>query len=219
MPKDADLGPCDIFVNLPHAVDQFKERGGFPGNYDSRVAETDLKRLIAVALRDGQERLVNVRNQDKQDGRDSFVLRIQIPHRQVVFPIVEVGKPGGKYAYMVYTVLSQSMYQSWSREQKLGTLGDKLPQLQQLKEEVRDQEVQKKMAEKEEEERKKQDGAYLLIWPDENHVYKRKYVLPGELEKEVLHLLMKGVPLSAFEVYQRVPLKLSTINLTVGEEK
>lgn len=207
----------DIFVNWPHAVDQFIERGGFPARFDKDSAMRVLKELVTEAFRDGQEKLTNVRNQDKQDGLDKFVFRIQIPHRQVVYPVLEKGKPGGKYLYMIHTVLDQEMYQSWSRERKLGTLGDKLPQLAQIKEQVRTQEVKKKVAERKEQTKKKESGGLLLDWPAGDHSRNRKFVTPDELEKEVLQLLMDGVSIKEIEVYKRIPLKLSTINISTEE--
>jgi len=222
MPKDRAVAACDIFINWPHAVDQFIERGGFPQNFDREAREAAkavLRDLVVEAFNNGQERLTNVRNLDKQDGKDKFIFRIQVPHRQVVFPVIEIGKAGGRYAYMIHTVLDQQMYQSWSREQKLGTLADKLPELQGLKEQVRQQEVQRKMAEKQEEEEKRRGGAYLLEWLDVNQVRQRKYLWEDELGPWVMALLTEGISLNTIEAYQRVPLKLSMIDISIGDEK
>lgn len=199
----------DLWINRPHATDEFKERAGFPPSFSDDDAHDVLKQLIVEAFERDQERLINVRNTDKSKKQKSFCFRLHPPGRQVVYACVSYGHPDGRYAYMVHTVLSQGMYQSWSREGKLGTLADKAGEsLISIRDQLRKQTAEMKEAEKMAGDEDKYK--YHLFYGEEAPMS----LSEDQVDKVVTDLLIKGVPLSKIQLYRKVPLN---IKITTGD--
>jgi hypothetical protein len=202
----------ELWINKPHATNEFKERAGFPPSFSDDEAHDVLKQLIVEAFERDQEKLENVRNTDKEDKRPSFCFRIHPHGRQVVYASVSYGHPEGRYTYMVHTVLSQDMYQSWSREGKLGTLADKAGEsLTGIRDQLRKQTAETKEATKMAEKTAEPLDYYLY------HTDTKMFVAlaADQVDAYVTDLFHQGATLKMIQLYKRVPIN---IKINIGGE-
>lgn len=197
---------AEVFIKRPHAVEEFKSRAGFPPSFDEDQAHDVMKDLVMSAFNENQERLTNVRNSDKMQNK-GFCFRLHPEGRQVVYACITYGHSEGRYTYMIHTVLSQDMYQSWSREGKLGTMADKAGESLIA---VRDQ-IRKQTAETKEAEKMADEHEYFLHQSDKKDPIALK---ESEIDKVVVSLLKKGVKLTDITLYKKVPLN---IKINIGE--
>lgn len=108
-----------FFVKRPHAVDQFRKRAGYGEEIDNIRLEAILRQAMEKQAEDGTNFLSG-----RKDGE--FVLRVAIPKQKPVYAVLAPAAKGKAYDYYVSTVITEEMYQSWGREGRLGSVGDRL---------------------------------------------------------------------------------------------
>lgn len=194
-----------VFIKMPHAAGQYKERAGLPPSYNLEKAQEDLKRLLCEVLRSGDTLHPNTKNHGDPD--KEFVVRVHSDGLQPVWVLVEEGATDGKYKYMVHTVFDKTMFDQWNRGQKLGSISD-VPGAEALKAVPT---VPKPESPKDP---IHPDTSKLLIrWLDgqESH---EKWANEIAVNGEVLMLIQEGVPLDAISVF-RVELKKVKLGLSI----
>jgi len=112
------------FIKRPHAIDQFRKRAAFPDDMDSVVLEGELRKHLDDAAQDPSRFLKGLRD-------NQFAVRVAVQGRNVVYAIVQTFS-GDDYDYSVPTVLTQAMYQSWSKDGKLSDIGELPPEKREL---------------------------------------------------------------------------------------
>jgi len=193
----------DIFINargdtMPHAVEQFLLRAEYPPGFSMIEAERILRKLIAREINSGR-RLEN-RDRGWGQGDEEFLVRVHDEGRAPVFVVVQTGVPDGKYKYLVHTVLSKDMYDSWNREGKLGSIGDAVdPKI-----------IEEAHAKVENRPPPAEDEMRIVLWDFEGTVqFKevRKYAVPGE----ILSLLGQGTPWGDIRVFREEKFDLRVV--------
>lgn len=112
------------FIKRPHAIDQFRKRGAFPDDTDSVILEGELRKHLDEAARDQSRFLKGLRD-------NQFAVRIAVQGRNVVYAIVQTFT-GDDYDFSVPTVLTQAMYQAWSKDGKLSDISELPPEKREL---------------------------------------------------------------------------------------
>ena len=111
------------FIRRPHALDRLREYAGFPGDADSVAMETELRRALDEAAENQKKNFL------EGCKHDQFAVRVAIPGRNVVYAILKKPNNAEKnYDFVVPTVLTVEMFQSWTKAGKLGTLEELPPQ-------------------------------------------------------------------------------------------
>lgn len=108
------------FIRRPHALDQLRERAGYPEDADSVTMEAELRQELDKAAENPKKNFL----EGCKDGQ--FAVRVAIPGRNVVYAILKRPSNGESksYDYVVPTVLDTQMYAAWNKDGKLGVLGD-----------------------------------------------------------------------------------------------
>lgn len=198
-----------VFIKMPHAAGQYKERAGLPPSYNLDRAMEDLKRLLCEALRSGDTIYPNTKNHG--DREKEFVVRVAPEGFQPVWVLVEEGATDGKYKYMVHTVFDKSMFDRWNQGQKLGSISD-IPGAEALKA------VPTVPKPEPPQEPVHPDTSKLLIrWLNGQEEPNEKWVNEIAVNGEVLMLIQEGVPLDAISVF-RVELKRVKVGLSIKLE-
>lgn len=108
------------YIKRPHAIDQFRKRAAFPDDTDTIILEGELRKHLDVVAQNPNNFLKGLQN-------NQFALRIAVPNRNVIYAIVQTFT-GGDYDFSVPTVLTQAMYQSWSKDGKLSDVSELPPE-------------------------------------------------------------------------------------------
>jgi hypothetical protein len=199
-----------LFIKMPHAAGQYKERAGLPPSYALDRAQEDLRRLICEALRSGEQIYPNTKG--KGNPEKECVIRIHSEGLQPVWALLEEGAPDGKYKYMVHTVFDKSMFDKWNQGQKLGSIAD-VPGAEALKS------VPTVPKPKPEPDPVHPDTSKLLVrWMNGDEDQEERWVDEIAVNGEVLMLIQQGVPLDAISVF-RVELKKVKVGLSVKLEE
>jgi len=189
-----------FFLNLRHVFDQFRERAHAPHWTDEKI-ETRLREILEEALE-----------------KDSFLenritgeklCRVAIPGLEVVYAQLQPGHSDGRYRWMIHTLFSQEMYHQWSKEARIGTLGERITEKDEQK--IRDAiknhtPVKVKMEAKNEEEGG--ETMFLIEFKKANGTQSIK--LPqSKVSDYILSLLKSGTALKDITVYKPTEFKLS----------
>ena len=166
------------FIKRPHAVEQFRQRAAFPDDMDSTALEGVLRKHLDEATQDTTHFLRGLQH-------NQFAVRLTVPGRNVVYAIVQTFI-GDDYDYSVPTVLTQGMYQAWSKDGKLGNIGD-------LSAEKRELPVLKKTL-------------YLYYVNGKGPVI-NEYTA-DDIPHQVALLLEQGIPMRSIKVLKEVPTRL-----------
>lgn len=166
------------FIKRPHAVDQFRRRAAFPDDTDNVILETELRKYLDDAAQSSDRFLKGARE-------NQFAIRIAVPGRNVVYAIVQEFT-GDDYDYIVPTVLTQSMYQSWSKDGKLGDVSELPPEKRELP-------VIKE--------------TYYVYYVNGKGSVLNEY-LKEDVPKRIAELLEQGIPMKSIKVLKEVPIKL-----------
>ncbi len=184
-----------IFIQRPHAIEQFRERAGYDKHIHANLIEEILRKEATAQIADGK------RLRSKSERDTEFVVRLAIPDKNVVYALVEHGSKEGQYKYLIHTVFTKAMYDRWNEDGKLGSIGDALTGgiLKELKA------VKKEAPEK-----------YLLRWSEPDGRWDSRWITAEEVQKTVLTLLNDGVPFDSIGLFIRVDFDIS---IKIGEEK
>jgi hypothetical protein len=108
------------FIRRPHVVDQLRERAGYPADADSVAMETELRRELDKAAENPEKNFL------EGCKKEQFAVRVAIPGRNVVYAILKTPSNGNQksYDYIVPTVLTTEMYDTWNKDGKLGSVAD-----------------------------------------------------------------------------------------------
>jgi len=188
----------ELFIKRPHAIEQLFDRAGYPRSYSRDLAEEELRAAVCEEIRAGRTIASNKNHSTTND----FVVRVEIPERDVVYPLVERGEKEGRFQFLIHTVFSREMYQQWSRDGKLGCVGD-LPEAAGLKE------LHKEMKEAPKPLPIKADvaieeGNAIIVFYKEHGEWREKRTLTQELNKVVVSLLLEGINLSDIRVFKEI---------------
>lgn len=198
-----------IFIKMPHAAGQYKERAGLPPSYALERAQEDLRREICAALRGGEQIYPNTKN--KGDPDTEFVIRVAGEGLEPVWALIEEGAADGKYKYLVHTVFDKSMFDKWNVGQRLGSMAD-VPGAEALKQ------VPTVPRKEPESEPIHQDTSKLLMRWKNGDGTKEKWLGKHEVHGEILTKIQEGVPLGDIKVF-KVELKEVKVGLSVKLEE
>lgn len=102
-----------FFVKRPHAIDQFRVRGGYDEDEDPVRLEADLRHLMTVEAEAGRFLPNRISGE--------FVVKVDAPKGTVYAVLVPA--PEKEYDYFVPTVLTEKMYRQWAKDGKLTDVG------------------------------------------------------------------------------------------------
>lgn|SRR5512136_1762391 len=168
------------FIKRPHAVDQFRRRAAFPDDSDNVILETELRKYLDEAA------VAPDRNFLRGTRENQFAVRIAVPGRNIVYAIIQEFI-GDDYDYIVPTVLTQTMYQSWSKDGRLGDVSD-------LPTEKRELPVLK-------------ETLYIYYVNGKGPVLNE--YLKDDISRRIAELIEDGIPLKSIKVFKEVPIKLA----------
>lgn len=166
------------FIKRPHAIDQFRKRAAFPDDTDSVVLEGELRKYLDEVAQDPAHFLKGLRD-------NQFALRIAVPGRNVVYAIAQTFV-GDDYDYSIPTVLTQGMYQAWSRDGRLSDISELPPEKRELP-------VLKK--------------TLFLYYVNGKGPIINEYT-QEDIPTQIAALLEQGIPLKSIKVLREVPTKL-----------
>lgn len=105
------------FIRRPHAIERMREHAGFSKDADSVMMETELRKALDEAAKNTTKNFLNSCKPDQ------YAVRVAIPGRNVVYAILKKPNDNQKgYDYIVPTVLTMEMFQSWTKDGKLGSI-------------------------------------------------------------------------------------------------
>ena len=182
-----------VFIKMPHAAGQYKERVGLPPSYNLDRAQEDLRRLLCEALRRGETIYPNTKSHG--DPEKEFIVRVAPEGFQPVYVLVEEGAPDGKYKYMVHTVFDKGMFDKWNQGQKLGSISDvqgaealkRVPTVPKpLKDPIHPPDTSK----------------LLIRWLNSQEEPHEKWVNAIAVNGEILMLIQEGIPMDCISVFK-----------------
>ncbi|MAG64672.1 MAG: hypothetical protein CMK74_02190 [Pseudomonadales bacterium] len=176
------------FVRRPHALLQFGKRAKHPSS-DPAELEAILRTALDAVGAHSENFKQGVRERE-------FALRIALDKCEVVYAIVKDAADDKDYDYVVPTVLTQEMYQSWCKDGKLGTVQD-LPitkrELPQIKATLYLRYT----------DRREGNGT-----PPPAHFLE---FIAEDIPDQLIRLLDEGIPLNDIKVLQEVPVDLQAV--------
>jgi hypothetical protein len=179
------------FIRRPHAIERFREYGGYPADTDSVSIEMDLRNALDEAAKDAPRNFLTNKCRDRETGKPragQFAVRIAVPKRNVVYAILqEPTSTHRSYDWVVPTVLTRDMFQLWTDTGKLGSIEDlplKKRQLPKLKPQL------------------------CLHWANGDGRDHWGMYCADEISEEVRKLILQGVPRDKIKVYKEVPFKV-----------
>lgn len=107
-----------FFIKRPHAIDQFRKRAGYGDEIDNIRLESILRHGLQDQASDGTNFIAS-----RKDGE--FVLRISVPDKKPVYAVLAPA-PDKAYDYYIATIITEEMYQAWSKDGRLGSVADQL---------------------------------------------------------------------------------------------
>lgn len=186
----------ELFIKRPHAIDQLMNRAQYPPSYPREKAEEELKRAVCEEMRAGR----TINSTKNHSSENDFVVRVEIEGREVVYPLIERGNKEGKYQFLVHTVFSREMYTQWSRDGKLGSLGD-LPTAEALKNVTPAQQ---------ETPVPQSNGAtpLIILYRGDGGTLREKETMEKNVTDTILELLMSGASLKDMRVLKEIEFDL-----------
>ncbi|MHC4619098.1 MAG: hypothetical protein ACYTEQ_15245 [Planctomycetota bacterium] len=172
---------AQFFIKRPHAIDQFRKRAGYGEEVDNIRLEASLRQALDKQASDGMNFLPS-----RKEGE--FVLRIDIPEHAVVYAVLAPA-PGKAYDYYVSTVITEGMFQSWTKSGRLGSLQEQL--------EASQQEVPVL-----------KPSIWLRYTVGPNNASCFIEHLVEDLDDAVRKLIKKGVRVKDIEAFKRIPLDI-----------
>lgn len=172
------------FIRRPHVLDRLREHAGFPKDADSVAIETELRRALDEAAENQEKNFL------KGCKPDQYAVRVAIPGRNVVYAILK--KPANNaqksYDYIVPTVLTVEMYQTWTEDGKLGTI-EELPAERRTLPKLKPQ--------------------LCLRWSNGNGKDHWGDYCADDVPEQIRQLIGKGVKRETIKVYKEIPFKIN----------
>lgn len=188
-----------VFIKRPHAVEQLMERAKYPRGYSPDLAEEELRNAVVDEIRAGKT-LTSYKNHSTAN---DFVVRVELEGREVVYPLIERGDKAGRFQFLIHTVFSRDMYQQWSRDGKLGSLGD-LPQAGVLKS------IRPIYTPPPEAPMPQSNGttSLIILYRGDGGTLREKETTEKEVTDAILELLMSGASLKDMRVLKEIEFDL-----------
>jgi hypothetical protein len=127
----------------------------------------------------------------------------------VVYAVLEPGHPDGKYKWMIHTVLAQDMYHQWSKESRIGTLGDRLSDddARRLANAIKNRKPVRVLMESKKE--PEEEEVMFLIKVKKGNCSDTKEIPENKVSSYIFSLLKGGTSLKDIKVYKPTEFKLS----------
>jgi len=170
---------AQFFIKRPHAIDQFRKRAGYGDEVDNIRLEAALRQALAEQAHDGTNFLPS-----RKQGE--FILRVAIHEKTPVYAVL-VPTPDKVYDYYISTVITEEMFQTWTKGGRLGSIREHLASTNQDVPALR-------------------PSIWLRYLRKEASVFEEHYV--EDLDDVVKALIKKGVRIRDIEAFRRIPLNI-----------
>jgi hypothetical protein len=171
------------FIRRPHVLDRLREHAGFPRDADAVTMETELRRALDEAAEDIGKNFL------KGCKPDQWAVRVAIPGRNVVYAVLKKPSSSQKsYDYIVPTVLTVDMFQSWTEDGKLGSVED-LPAEKRAMPKLKPQ--------------------LCLRWSNGDGREHWGDYCADDIPEQIRTLISKGVKRETIKVYKEIPFKIN----------
>jgi hypothetical protein len=171
------------FIRRPHALERLREHAGFPKDADTVTMETELRRALDEAAKNKEKNFL------KGCKPDQLAVRVAIPGRNVVYAILQNPSSSQKsYDYIVPTVLTVDMFQSWTEDGKLGSIED-LPAEKRALPKLKPQ--------------------LCLRWSNGDGKEHWGDYCADDVPEQIRALIGKGVKRETIKVYKEIPFKIN----------
>ena len=171
------------FIRRPHVPERLREHAGFPKDTDSVAMETELRRELDRAAENPEKHFMTGCKPDQ------FAVRVAIPGRNVVYAILKKPNNAQKsYDYIVPTVLTVEMFQSWTEDGKLGTI-EELPAEKRALPKLKPQ--------------------LCLRWSNGDGKEHWGDYCADDVPEQIRTLIGKGVKRETIKVYKEIPFKIN----------
>lgn len=169
------------FVRRPHVTDRMKKYARYPWNADNAKIEAELRQQLDEAAKNQEKTFL----QGCKPGQ--FAVRIAVPGRDVVYAILKKPDSDKTYDWIVPTVLSVDMYQTWSTDGKLGAIEDLPPEKRSMP---------------------KLKPQLCLRWSNGDGKEHWGDYCADDVPQQIRKLIGQGVGRDAIKVYKEIPFKI-----------